>query len=125
MADVPTDTGRFRHGNDTGNGQKELPDIGHSIRPGVPVPETVLVAVMSDGSYRLVGYPQSEPAAFVVRDDAGSLRQALRAAFGRSTGGRAGRRARASRSRQGVRSPATGCAARPNVEIAGMRLMEA
>ncbi|MGH3694037.1 MAG: hypothetical protein ACRDRX_08645 [Pseudonocardiaceae bacterium] len=39
---------------------------------------------MTDGSYLLMAYPQREPAAFVVRDDAGPLREALAAAFGNS-----------------------------------------
>ncbi len=37
------------------------------------------------GSYLLVGYPQGEPTAFVVRDDADPLWQALQGAFGRPT----------------------------------------
>lgn len=57
----------------------------HCISPGVPCPETVLVAVMTDRSYLLMGYPQGEPAAFVVKDDAGPLREALTAAFGSPT----------------------------------------
>jgi hypothetical protein len=55
--------------------------IKHSVIPNVPCPETVLVAVMTDGSYLLMGYPQNKPVAFVVRDDSGPLSQALRAAF--------------------------------------------
>lgn len=85
MADVPTDTGNFPHGDDTSNGQEAPPGIARSIRPAVPCPETVLAAVMSDGSYLLLGYPQGEPAAFVVGDDADLLRQALQAAFGYAT----------------------------------------
>jgi hypothetical protein len=44
-------------------------------------PETVLVVLMSNGSYVLVGYPQGGPAAFITAEDAGSLRQVLTAAF--------------------------------------------
>ncbi len=81
-----TDTDNVRQGtgedqSDSRNTQKASPGIKHSIRPGVPAPETVLVAVMTDGSYLLMGYPQREPAAFVARDDAGLLREALTAAF--------------------------------------------
>ena len=47
----------------------------------MPCPETVLVVLMSNGSYVLVGYPQGGLAAFVARDDAGLLRKALTAAF--------------------------------------------
>lgn len=81
------DTDGFRHGDgmDKRESQEAPPGIGHSIRPDMPVPDTVLVAVMNDGSYLLVGYPQREPAAFVIAEDAGSLRQALEAAFGNPT----------------------------------------
>lgn len=72
-----------------GNGTHQIREtsscIKHSIQPGVPSPETVLVAVMTDGSYLLMAYPQREPAAFVIKDDAGPLRDALTAAFGSST----------------------------------------
>lgn len=63
------------------NDQEAPPGIGRSIRPGVPCPETVLVAVMSDGSYLLVGYPQGEPAAFMAGEDADLLRQELERVF--------------------------------------------
>jgi hypothetical protein len=36
---------------------------------------------MIDGSYLLVGYPQSEPAGFIGVDDAHSIRQALTTAL--------------------------------------------
>lgn len=68
-----------------GNGQLLQYGIERSIRPGVPCPETVLVAVLTDGSYVLVGYPQGGPTAFVVQDDAAPLRQALEEAFGEPT----------------------------------------
>jgi hypothetical protein len=69
--------------SDNHNSQKAPPGIGiaHSISSGAPCPETVLVVLMSNGSYVLVGHPQGEPAAFVTAEDAGSLRQALTAAF--------------------------------------------
>jgi len=41
-----------------------------------------LVVAMTDGSYLLVGYPQSEPAAFIAGDDAHPIRQALTTACG-------------------------------------------
>jgi hypothetical protein len=65
------------------NSQHASPGIGiaHSISTGVPCPETVLVVLMSNGSYVLVGYPQGGPAAFVTAEEAGSLRQVLTAAF--------------------------------------------
>lgn len=56
--------------------------LGCSIRPGAPAPETVLVVVMNDSSYLLVGYPQGGPSAYVTTKDAAPLRQVLAAAFG-------------------------------------------
>ena len=62
-----------------GNG---MGGLDHSICPGAPVPATVLVVAMNDGSYLLVGHPQGEPAAYVIVEDAAPLRQALATAFG-------------------------------------------
>ena len=59
--------------------------LDHTIFPGVPCPETVLVGRMTDGSYLLMAYPQLEPAGFVVRADADLLQEALQAAFGYPT----------------------------------------
>ena len=70
-------TGRFRHGDGIVMG-----GVTHSIRPGMPCPATVPVLVLSNGSYRLVGYPDGEPAAFVIAEDAGPFRQRLAVAFG-------------------------------------------
>lgn len=70
------------HDDGTGDGQHVQRGIGRSIRTGVPCPETVLVVVMSDGSYLLVDHPQGEPTAFVFRDEAGPLRQALDGVLG-------------------------------------------
>lgn len=70
------DTGSKRDGQ----GQQRFSN-GRSIRPDVACPETVLVAVMSDGSYLLVGYPRGEPTAFVAREEAELLKQALTGAF--------------------------------------------
>ncbi|MGH3910534.1 MAG: hypothetical protein ACRDRM_06845 [Pseudonocardiaceae bacterium] len=61
---------------------KGMGGIDHSICPSAPVPATVLVVVMSDGGYLLVGYPQGEPSAFVISEDAVPLRHALATAFG-------------------------------------------
>ncbi len=47
----------------------------------MPCPETGLVTVMTDGSYLLVGYPRGEPTAFVIREEAELLKQALAEAF--------------------------------------------
>ena len=55
--------------------------IIRSVIPGVPCPETLLVVVMSNGGYLLVGYPRGCPTAYVAGPDAGPLSQALRAAF--------------------------------------------
>ena len=70
-------TGAMRSSHNRG-----VRSIDRSVRPGAPVPATVLVAVMSDGSYLLVGYPQSGPSAYVIAEDAVPLREALTAAFG-------------------------------------------
>ncbi|MGH3906459.1 MAG: hypothetical protein ACRDTE_20105 [Pseudonocardiaceae bacterium] len=66
----------------TGNGENVKGGIAHSIRPGAPVPVAMLVVVMNDGSYLLMSYPQGEPAAFIVPEDAELLRQGLGLAFG-------------------------------------------
>jgi hypothetical protein len=78
------DTEGGPHGNGQGVEPEVEPEFGiaHSIRPGVTAPATVLVAAMTDGSYLLVGYPQSEPAAFIAVDDAHPMWQALKTAFG-------------------------------------------
>lgn len=81
-----TDPDGSCHSDGPGNGQEVPPGIGCSIRPGVPCPETVLIVVMSDGTYLLVGYPQGEPAAFVAGEDADLLRQGLDGAFGKPKG---------------------------------------
>lgn len=54
----------------------------YSISPGVPCPETVVGAVMTDGGYLLIGRTPDMPAAFVAARDADPLRYALYAAFG-------------------------------------------
>ncbi len=86
------DTGGAGHGDGRGmgNGRLLLRGSMRSFRPGAPCPETVLVAVMSNGSYLLVGYPQGGPTAWVVQNDADPLRQALQTAFGSPAGGVSG-----------------------------------
>lgn len=59
--------------------------LDHSVCPNVPVPATVLVPIMNDGSYLLIGYPHGGP----------SLRH------------RQGRGAAAAGARRGVRQRAT------------------
>lgn len=78
MSEPRTNTGNL-HGDNDGDGRSGLT---HSVRPGVACPETVLAAVLSDGSYLLVGHPHGEPAAFIAADDAALMRQALTTAFG-------------------------------------------
>ncbi|MGH3978287.1 MAG: hypothetical protein ACRDRZ_04690 [Pseudonocardiaceae bacterium] len=73
------DTGASRHGD--GGGQPVQRGIGRSIRPGVPVPATVLVADMGDGALLCQGWRHG-PSAYVCAEDAGRLRQALEAVFG-------------------------------------------
>jgi hypothetical protein len=76
-------------GGPDGSGHSDgirLGGITHSIQPGLPCPATVLVVMLSDGSYLLVGYPDGEPAAFLTSHDAGLLRQELDRAFGHPDG---------------------------------------
>ncbi len=72
-------------GHAEGTARPAWPGIEHSIHPGVPCPETVLVAVMMDGSYLLLSHPQGRPAAFVAPKDATPLLRALASAFGNPT----------------------------------------
>lgn len=72
-------TGAERHSDD-----QRLPvqwSVRRSIRPGAPVPDTVLVAEMSDGSLFLHGW-RDGPSAYILAEDAGPLRRELAAAFG-------------------------------------------
>jgi len=71
------DTGALRHGD----GQPPQLGIGRSIRPGVPVPATVLVADMGDGALLLQGW-RAGPSAYLTAEDAAPLRQVLETAFG-------------------------------------------
>ena len=68
--------------NEQGHEQDNPQALTHSISPGVPCSEPILVVLMTTGSYLLVGYPQAGPTALVIQDGAGPLRQALEAAFG-------------------------------------------
>jgi hypothetical protein len=72
--------GRIRHAHS--KGRPAALGIEHSIRPGAPCPETVVIVVMTDGSHLLVDYLQGMPAAFVTPKDAAPLRQVLGTAFG-------------------------------------------
>lgn len=58
--------------------------VERSIRSGARVPDTLLVAEMRDGALLLQGW-RDGPAAYVIPEDAGPLRQALAAAFGTPT----------------------------------------
>jgi hypothetical protein len=81
QASMGTDNARHSAGLEQYEDQEAPPGIDHNISPGVSCPATVLVARMYDGGYLLMAYPQREPAAFVVQDDAGPLQQALAKAF--------------------------------------------
>lgn len=78
MSESGAAAGAGRHGDNHGRAGS----LDHSVRPGVPCPETVLVLVTNGGGYLLVGYPQGEPTAFVAAGDAGPMRTTLAAAFG-------------------------------------------
>ena len=73
------DSGAGCDGDEAGQLVRE--GIGRSIRPGTPVPATVLVAEMADGSLLLHGW-QDGTNAYLCPQDAEPLRQALAAAFG-------------------------------------------
>lgn len=75
-----TDNQAARAGCDR-KGQHVRWGISRSIRPGVPVPATLLVADMGDGEFLLQGW-RAGPSAYLTAQDAGPLRQALRDAFG-------------------------------------------
>ena len=76
---VIQDSGDGCHGEDMG--QPVQGGVGRSIRPGSPVPATVLVAEMTDGSLLLQGW-RDGPNAFVIAEEAGPLRRELAVAFG-------------------------------------------
>lgn len=71
------DTNDSRHGDISGR----TSDLKRSIRPGVPVPATVLVAAMHDGGLLVQGW-RDGPSAYVYAGDAGPLWRALEMAFG-------------------------------------------
>lgn len=75
VADVANETGK-----DTSESQHST-GLDRSIRPGVPVPATLLVAQMCDGALLLQGW-RSGPSAYVISQDAEPLRHALATAFG-------------------------------------------
>ncbi len=82
VADVASDTSR-----NTGRScpSDDAPSVAggpdHSIRPGVPIPATLLVAQMGDGALFLQGW-RDGATAYVIPEDAGPLRHALATAFG-------------------------------------------
>jgi len=55
--------------------------LDHSVRPGVPCPESVLVLATNSGGYLLVGYPQGERTAFIAAFDANPMQETLTVAF--------------------------------------------
>jgi len=73
------DAGAGHHGDE--QRQPVQWGVRRSIRPGTPVPATLLVAEMSDGSLVLYGWGDG-PSAYLMVEDAGPLRRELAAAFG-------------------------------------------
>ena len=68
---------------DTGDRKSQHGQSGirRSIRPGAPVPVTLLVADMGDGALLLQGW-RAGPSAYLTAEDARPLRQVLGDAFG-------------------------------------------
>lgn len=66
-------------GIDTGG--MSVNGIGYCIRPGAPVPPTLLVVEMVDSALLLQGW-RAGPSAYLCPADTGPLRVALEAAFG-------------------------------------------
>ncbi|MGH3781338.1 MAG: hypothetical protein ACRDRO_12115, partial [Pseudonocardiaceae bacterium] len=72
-------TGDRRPGD--GADQRAQCGIGRSIRPGAPVPATVLVAALGDGALLLHGW-RTGPSAYLTAEDATPVHHALAEAFG-------------------------------------------
>ncbi|MCA1676628.1 MAG: hypothetical protein LC799_32135 [Actinobacteria bacterium] len=83
QTDENKDADAVLHGD--GDGQLVQHGIECSIRPGVPMPATVLACQMGDGALFLYSW-RDGPRAYVCAEDAGLLRQALAAAFGTELG---------------------------------------
>ena len=72
---------RDSNGRGYGAGNQPSSGLDHCIRPGLPMPETVLLAVMTDGGLLLQGW-RSGPCAYMCAADAAPLLRTLEAAFG-------------------------------------------
>ena len=72
------DTNTEPHRANQDHGQ---PGIGHSIRPGTTVPDTILAAHMPDGGLLLHGW-RDGPTAYLCPSDATALRRELATGFG-------------------------------------------
>jgi hypothetical protein len=71
---------QFRHGG-LNDEQPALLGVGHSYRPGIAVPRTVLVCDLGDGALYLAGWRKGL-GAYLTPEDAVPLRRELAAAFG-------------------------------------------
>ena len=88
VADVADETGKDTSELCQGAGE-QCPTSGpqhrggleRSIRPGVPIPETLLVAQLCNGALLLQDW-RDGVSAYVIPQDAGPLRHALATAFG-------------------------------------------
>ncbi len=78
---MDSDADRDSDGVRSGEADNGTGGFGASIRPGVPVPATVLVVDMGDGALFVQGW-RAGPCAYVSAADGVYLRQALAAAFG-------------------------------------------
>lgn len=87
VADVASETGRDPDGLCPGAGApRRTGGLERSVRPAAPMPATLLVAQMCDDAFLLQGW-RDGPSAYLIAEDAGPLRQALAAAFGRAVSG--------------------------------------
>lgn len=86
VADVANETGQdtseFRQGEQSStSGPQHNGGLDRSIRPGVPIPETLLVAQLCNGALLLQDW-RDGVSAYIIPQDTGPLRHALATAFG-------------------------------------------
>ncbi|MGH3915829.1 MAG: hypothetical protein ACRDTC_20825 [Pseudonocardiaceae bacterium] len=73
--------GQGGNGKRPAHGPQPSTGLERSIRPGVPIPATLLIAQMCDGALLLQDWCDGV-SAYVIPQDTGPLRHALATAFG-------------------------------------------